>query len=248
MLTSERQVLIMKLSNRLTTACLPAILLVLPLTVVSQWQKKPYTEWSEKEVLAVLNNSPWGQTQTATDTSKMFDVGRALDSSQSRVAEVSQTNFRIRFFSAKPIREAFSRLVELKQKGKVSPDLAAKLKALAGADFPDYIVVTVVSEYAEARSRMGLAATILERQSTPRLKNQTYLSVNSGQRLFLLEYQAPRNDGFGARFIFPRLVDGKPFITDESGDVLFHADLVDGPALDMRFKLKDMMFDGKLEY
>src|SRR6267143_2601573 len=93
-------------------AYLQVLLLLFPIAVSAQWQKKPYTEWSEKEALNVLNNSPWGQTQTVADTSKMFDTGRTLASGESRVAEVPQTNFRIRFFSAKPIRQAISRLVE----------------------------------------------------------------------------------------------------------------------------------------
>ena len=43
----------------------------------AQWNKKPYTEWSEKESMKVLNDSPWAQTQTITDTSQMTGQGRA---------------------------------------------------------------------------------------------------------------------------------------------------------------------------
>jgi hypothetical protein len=178
----------------------------------------------------------------------MFDEGRRLDSSQSRVVEVPQINFRIRFFSSKPIRQAFSRLVELKQKGQLNKQLAGQLDALAAADFPDYVVITVVTEVAESVSLMGLAASLLDRQTTPQLKNATYLTVKGGARIFLQEYQPPRKDGFGARFVFPRMVDGKPIIDPDSGEVQFHSALTRGPELNMRFKVKDMMFEGKLEY
>lgn len=238
----------MKLSNRLTILCLPAIMLVLPVVVYPQWQKKTYKQWSEKEALTVLNSSPWGQTQTYTDTSHMFDEGRRVLSNEKREIEVPQINFRIRFFSSKPIRQATSRLVELMQKGKVNQQLAAQLDGLANASFPDYVVITVVTEVAQAGSLMGLAASLLDRQTTSQLKNDTYLSIKGGKRVFLLEYQAPRKDGFGARFVFPRNVDGKPFITNESDEVLFHATLNAGPDLNMRFKIKDMIFDGNLEY
>jgi hypothetical protein len=233
---------------RSTTPCALGLLLICVATVSAQWQKKGYKEWSEKEALAVLNNSPWGQTQTYTDTSHMVDEGRAVDSNQRREVEVPKINFRIRFFSSKPIRQATSRLVELMQKGQVPKQLAAQLDALAEANFPDYIVITVVTEVAQAGSLMGLAASLMDRQSTAQLKNETYLSIKGGQRVFLLEYQPPRKDGLGARFVFPRNVDGKPFITQDSDEVFFHSALSAGPELNMRFKVKDMMFAGNLEY
>ena len=60
--------------------------------------------------------------------------------------------------------------------------------------------------------------------------------------------QTPRPDGFGARFIFQRIVDDKPFVTPESEEIHFVAPLSDTYRLDRRFKVKDMMFEGKLEY
>ena len=229
-------------------AYLQVLFLLFPIAVSAQSQKKPYSEWSEKEALNILNHSPWGQTQTVADTSKMFDTGRTLASGESRVAEVPQTDFRIRFFSAKPIRQAISRLVAIKQKGEVNPQLAGQLRALAAADFPDYIVITVVTEVTQSGSQMGVAAALLDKQVTAQLKSGTYLAVNGGQRVFLQEYQAPRSDGFGARFIFPRQVEGKSLINSDSGEILFHAELNGGPTLNMRFKVKDMVFDGKLEF
>ena len=224
------------------------LVLLLAGAATAQWQKKPYKEWSEKEALAVLNNSPWGQTQTYTDTSRMFDVGRAVDSSAKREAEVPEVQFRIRFFSSKPIRQATSRLVELKQKGQVSSQLAAQLDALAGANFPDYVIITVVVEAEHSGSLMGMAASVLDRQSTAQLKNETYLMLTGGKRVFLTEYQMPRKDGLGARFVFPRVVDGKPILSQEINEVVFHSTLNSGPELNMRFKIKDMTFAGNLEY
>jgi hypothetical protein len=43
-------------------------------------------------------------------------------------------------------------------------------------------------------------------------------------------------------------VDGKPFITPESEEIHFVAPLSDNYKLDRRFKVKDMMYEGKLEY
>ena len=66
--------------------------------------------------------------------------------------------------------------------------------------------------------------------------------------IFLQEYQPPRNDGFGARFVFPRLVDGKPWLTPESGEVVFLSEMREIGILTMRYRVKDMMFNGRLEY
>jgi hypothetical protein len=234
----------MKASGR---TCLQILFLLFPIVVSAQWQKKPYSQWSEKEALNVLNNSPWGQTQTVADTSTMFGA-LAARTGPTGEQEVPKTNFRIRFFSAKPIRQAISRLVEIKQKGEMNKQLAGQLKALADADFPDYIIITVITDFTESGTRMGAAAALLDNLTSAQLKNGTYLAVG-GQRVFLEEYQPPRKDGLGARFVFPRMVDGKPFISLDSGEVLFHSDISKANVeLNMRFKIKDMMFDGKLEY
>jgi hypothetical protein len=96
-----------------------------------QWQKKPYREWSEKEARGILDNSPWAQTQTSTDTSHMFDTGRAVVSNERREAEVPETKFHIRFFSSKPVRQATCRMIEIQRKGEISKQLAAQLEGLA---------------------------------------------------------------------------------------------------------------------
>lgn len=220
-----------------------ALMLAYPLALSAQWNKKPYTEWSEKEATKLLNDSPWCQTQALT----VQTTGQApLGSGQSRVMEAFNVNLRIRFLSAKPVRQAISHLMEIKNGQKISAQLAAQLKAFAAADFPDYIVITVTSESDRASSLLQQTQASFYKLTTNELKNNTYL-LAGGQRVFIKEYQPPGNDGLGARYIFPRLVDGKPFITPETGDVLFRSER-GSVVLNMRYKVKDMMFDGKLEY
>jgi hypothetical protein len=43
-------------------------------------------------------------------------------------------------------------------------------------------------------------------------------------------------------------VDGKAIITPESGEVLFHSEPLGSTVLNTRYKVEEMMFDGKLEY
>ena len=42
------------------------------------------------------------------------------------------------------------------------------------------------------------------------------------KRLFIMDYKPHTNDGLGAKFIFPRQVDGEAFLTN-AGDVRFVA-------------------------
>ena len=248
--------------DRVATAM--ALCLLCFLIAQAQWEKKPYAEWSEKEAQKLLNDSPWCQTQVISDTSQMIGNER-LSSGASRVANVFHVNFRIRFLSAKPVRQAISRVMELKQKGAADERLASQLRAFAAADFPDYVVITVLCDSDQPNMRLQEATALLNNRTTADLKNNTFLELKDGRRVFLQEYQPPRNDGLGARFIFPRLIEGKPYITAESGEIHFASELSSGGVsrsqasgggssgplnylLDRRFKVAAMNFQGKLEY
>jgi len=238
----------MKATTRITI--LATILLAGGAIAVSaQWNKKPYTEWSDKEARKLLDDSPWGQTQVISNTSRMFNTGPGTGVSGGPPQEGSadHINFRIRFLSAKPVRQAFSRIIEINHKADMNDQLAAQIKAFAAGDFPDYIVVAVDVDSTEQRGQLQRALAILQTRTTAELKNGTYLVGKGGQRLFLDEFQPPKKDGLGARFIFPRVVEGKPFISEESGEIKFVSDM-SGVVLNARFKVKDMMFNGKLEY
>src|SRR5262245_34936284 len=99
-------------------------LLASGLSAEAQKNMKPWTEWTEKEINKMLNDSAWGQTQTETDTSEMFyspdspnrNIGnRPLDTSsssgnnrsaQGQLNQATNINYRIRLLTAKPIRQA----------------------------------------------------------------------------------------------------------------------------------------------
>jgi hypothetical protein len=242
-----------------------AIILTLVLTLVldagAQKKTKPWTEWSEKEVNKMLNESAWGQTQTETDTSEMFynpnsanrnPIGnRPLDgssgsgnnrSTQGQLNQATNINYYIRLLTARPIRQALARRVMLQK-----PELAEQLKAFVEQQTDKYIVVTV--DYASRDSRFsGPAMQIFNSANTGVLKNNTYLENKDGKRLFLQEYIAPINDGMGAKFVFPRTLDNQLFVNDQSGYLRFYSEMAKNIKLNMRFKIDDMMYDGKLEY
>ncbi|HVG20396.1 MAG TPA: hypothetical protein VNI02_15200 [Blastocatellia bacterium] len=242
----------MNVVKRALVLSVAALLLSLPLSASAQWDKKPYAEWSEKEAQKVLNDSPWARTQVFTSAVTLYRqpaTGRqGASQTSSRPPDATHVNFRIRFLSAKPVRQAIGRMMELKQKRPVSDELAAQLKTFASGDFLEYIVITVSCDSQEAGGNFQQALSLLHTRGTADLKNSTFLEVKGGKRLFLQEYQAPRQDGLGARFIFPRMVNGEPFITTDSEEIHFYTELNDTYRLDRRYKVKDMMYEGKLEY
>jgi hypothetical protein len=222
--------------------------------VEAQKKMKPWNEWSEKDALKMLNDSAWGQTQTETNTSEMMFTpttrtggGNSSDrNAQGATNQAMNVNYRIRFLSAKPIRQAFARSIILQQKSP-NADLEERLKAFAEQKTQEWIVLAVDIDASDRRF-LGPVQQLLSTANTGVLQNNTYLEIKDGKRVFLKEYRAPINDGMGAKYIFPRLVDGQPFVTPESGYLRFYSELNKDIKLNMRFKVQDMMYDGQLEY
>jgi hypothetical protein len=159
--------------------------------------------------------------------------------------------FRVRFLSAKPVRQALSRTIELQQKGAMNEQIATQLKQFASGEFLEYIVISLTIDASATGANVQQASALLRRNNAE-LKNTVYLEVKGSKRIALQEFQPAGTDALGvrigARFIFQRLVDGKPFITPEGEEIHFVAPLSDTYRLDRRFKIKEMMYEGKLEY
>ena len=238
-----------------------SVLILLAVSAAAQ-KAKPWTEWSAKDAEKVLNDSAWGQTQTEGQTSSQpsqtsaitqTTAARREDQSTSAASRVESgekkdtamaLHYRVRLLTAKPIRAAFVRLVELQG---APPDRVAQLRSFVDRDFGDYIVVTVTMD-GNDRKRMAPALQEITAADTELLKNTTYLERKDGKRVALMEYRAPSTDGLGAKFVFPRSLDGKPFIEATSGEVRFATEVGKAVKITKRFKVSEMMYDGKLEY
>lgn len=221
---------------------------------------KPWTELSEKEAAKILNDSPWGQTQTEGEdsrpeqTSAITQVAapRSADRQMQREGEAPETKpsrvvkFRMRFLSAKPVRAAFAKFVLLK-KGEADEGLATQLQGFVDRDFGDYVVVAVMAEAADPRI-VGPMMQLLTSATTDVLKEKVYLERKDGKRLTLADYRPPGPDGMGAKFVFMRTLEGQPFLTAESDNVRFFAQFNEKMKLNVKYKVSDMMYDGKLEY
>jgi hypothetical protein len=249
--------------NKTATKLLAVLILLLALVTSSAQNKgKAWSEWSKKEAEKILTDSPWAQTQIDTDTSQMFYSPtsdprmtgvRSNSTTDSRVGQGATNQevsikFHVRFFSARPIRQALVRLMEIQQ--KPSPEIAQRLTNFAEVQAKDSIIVTVTFESNDQRFS-GPIMQAFNSAATGTLKNDAYLERNDGRRMFLEEYVPPGKDGFGARFIFLRELDGQPFVNPGTTDVRFvvqfpRAKSVDpnGLKIDRRFKIADMVLNG----
>lgn len=252
-------------------AILGSVTLFLFMTVAASAQKENYS-WMElprKDAERLLANSPWSQTQIDTDASEMFysptrpgtsavsqtsnkgTIGSQQSVNNSRadrgaLNEEVHTSYRISFLSARPIRQAFAKMI-LSAERTPNEQLATQLQDFVERDFSSYVVIAMSVKSTDGRI-LGPIMQAINSATTGTLKNNAYLERQDGQRVFLSQYIAPISDNLGAKFIFPRLVNGQPFLKAESGNVRFFAQFNDSFKINMVYKTRDMVFDQKLEY
>ncbi len=235
-------------------ACVCFVALLIGSFVSAQKETKPWTEWTQKDVQRVLNASAWAQTQVETEkatgsTAAVTSTAETMDKDPSKPASGSVTGYMkyfIRFLSARPIRQAVVRKLQL-ERTSTDPGINEQLKTFAESSSNDFIVVSVAAE-ASNQKIGGTAIQAFNTANLESLKPVTYLERKDGQRLELSDLRPPANDGLGAKFVFPRMLNKQPFINDSTGEVRFYCQLSKTIKLSARFKVSEMVYDGKLEY
>lgn len=229
--------------------------LALGVSAGAQDLSKPWTDWGKKDAEKVLNDSAWGQTYTveptgAVDTTAVTNTRPGMAGSRSgesgEVRPSTAMKYRVRFMTAKPVREAFGRMVVFQQPS-ANAELKAGLQSFIDRDFGDLIVVTLSIEAQDERMTKG-AMMGLSRLTSEALKDKVYLERKDGKRAVLTDYRAPGEDGMGAKLVFARTVDGQPFIDDAADTVKFFFQLSDKVKITTRHKVAAMSYGGKLEY
>jgi hypothetical protein len=229
-------------------------LFALGLSVSAQDGSKPWTEWSKKDAEKVLSESPWGQSfvQEPTgpaDTTVITGTGSGLRPSRQGESgdykPSSALKYRARFLTAKPVREAFARMVVLSQPN--DPKLVPALQGFIDRDFGDFLVVSFSIESEDERMTKG-AMMGLGRLTAEMLKDKVYLERKDGKRATLIDYKPPSEDGLGAKIVFSKTLDGQPFLSDPADLVKFFLQLSEKQKVTMKFKASGMTYGGKLEY
>ncbi|HEX5732830.1 MAG TPA: hypothetical protein VF131_08350 [Blastocatellia bacterium] len=243
----------MKRVKRIITSAAVLSLLMSPLSVSGQLDKKPPSKWTESEARLVLSDSPWGKSQRfITGSGEEPTTGRGLDFDRPggnpgpNTPSPDSLIFRMCLLSAKPVREAISRRLLRDKRDERLDDIIHGLLDDFTPEAESENIVILVSCASKPGPRLEQAQSALDNNKTDDLKPETFLEIKGGKRVYLSEYKSYGR--VGGVFIFPRLVDGEPLITDKSGELHFHTKLSKLFKLDARYKPKEMIYQGKLEY
>lgn len=206
---------------------------------------EPFWKWPLSKAVEMLNSSAWARQETFTRI-----VG-GVGSGVSGEKEIYNT-FYVRFLSARPVREAYARIQQI-QHGYDKWTEAQKrefdraMQPSLDMDVGPWIVVAVTFRSNDPNEESSVRR-FFQSETTETLKNRAFLSTERFPQVELHAYFPPRDDSVGAKFVFPREIDGAPLITPESGRITFELLEVPGakPDLTSSFSVKAMVIDGEL--
>lgn len=225
----------------------------------SNWyEDKPFEEWSEKEVQQMLAKSPWVETHVYMAASGGAVVtGAAQNSSRGMGRDVAvdpETRHYLRFqwFSARPVRMALARMA-LAQNSEIDRE---GLNQFATETMPDAVIALVLDSSPPGSGLLRSIQRSLQEWTLEEASEETFLQVGK-TKVPLKDYRPPQGDGTGAKFIFPRTLEGgKPLLDPAQKDVRFQTHVriprrgggQESLRVRLKYKLKDMQFKGQLEY
>lgn len=204
---------------------------------------KPFRKWTLEEAVEVLTDSPWARQETFTHV-----VG-GIGSGVMGEKEIYSTFF-VRFLSARPVREAYARVQQI-QAGydKLDRDGRRRVdKSLASVlclDSSRWIVLTVSFRSNDSTIELRMKE-FFEVETTDSMRSKVRLSTGHFPQLELAAYFPPRDEAVGAKFVFPRNVDGTPVVSPDDTHLTFEVD-VPGFESDLRatFPVSSMLIEGK---
>jgi hypothetical protein len=228
------------------------------------WDTKPYSEWNDKEVEKLLKNSPWSRTvtvsmgmmggpgygnesrqqvprtaggagtQTPGVESEPGGIDRRGQGGLGDPSERPSVPLVVHWYS-RPVREAFARRVQLRKPEAAKEQLDSLLNYNETTHFA--ILITGLPP------RMPGSAPA---ELVQGLKEDTYLQKKNKERIPLAEVVPPSGPGQPLVLKFLSEADGKPVLTLEDKEVELVSRLA-GDSLRAKFKLADMVVNGKLE-
>lgn len=230
--------------------------------------RKPFQQWTEVEVTKLLNDSGWARTQATrvlrpkqmrsvagqaseVPTASSPEAHAALGGAEDAV----DYRFTIRLRSARPIREAIVRLVQLESKyDQMSPEQRSSIdqqtsELLECNECRDNYIVSVGFGSLNSKN-VDLVYDWFKGQTVASLKAYIYLANELGERRDLINFIAPKVPGDEAFFFFARLDEnGKPLITSRNKKLLFRmSDKNASSITNFNMDVAKMILDDKPEF
>ncbi len=224
------------MKKRLAPLCASLLLFAICAWAADFWTAKPYTDWNDKEVTQVYSNSPWAKQLIATvsmaadDSASKSRGGKGGNrGGDSQGGQESTVLFTIRWQSALPIKQAL-------MKKKYGPEAAtsADVKKILESSEPVYVVVL-------SGLRLDHTASALD-QTKRELLSGTRLVIKGKEPIKPVDFRLAGDVISDAVFAFPKTI---PIVEDDK-EVEFQCMLTTG-TIRQKFRLKDMLFNGKLE-
>ncbi len=200
-----------------------------------------------EKAVEVLNLSPWARQETYTR------VIRGVGSGISGEKEIYNT-FYVRFLSARPIREAYARIQQIHYGyDKMSPDEKRRFDRAQSANLEMNVsrwIVVSVSFRSNDPNEESSMRRFFQSETVQTLKTKAFLSTQSFPQLELSAYFPPREESVGAKFVFPREVNGIPVVTKDCENVTLELLEIAGANSRLRaiFDVKSMIVNGELIY
>ena len=207
--------------------------------------REPFFRWSEEKAVQVLNSSPWAKQETFTQIVSGQGSGRSGEK------EIYNT-FYVRFLSARPIREAYARIQQIyygydrmnqQEQARFDKDQQPGI----GMESSEWIVLTVAFRSNDPNEESDVRR-FFQTETVKTLKTKAFLSTTTCSQVEVSAYFPPREESVGAKFVFPRMVDGIPVVTKDCDAVTFELLDVPGanPNLQSTFSVKSMVVDGRI--
>jgi len=150
--------------------------------------------------------------------------GGAGSGSPTQGVDVQEFKFTARLFSARPIRDAYVRMLQLMNHYDGLP--AARQQAFdqqmdrfLHADFSQQVVIALSYQTNDPIAQQNLDKWF-NTQTTDTLKQNAYLFSPIAGQLELRKY-FPNQGGMGAEFVFPRIFKGEPILQPGAGKMRF---------------------------
>ncbi len=250
---------------------LATVVLTAGIVLAKDFWEKPFNKWSQKQVLTMLNDSPWCKQMVLT--SQQIDAaagdagasqmgspkglisggrGYGMDKGSGIGGEKELFDgYTVRLFSALPVREAYVRMMQLQNNyDQMSATDKAyfdqKFSRALRMDFSKDIIVSITLSSNNRELNMEVDRQ-LKQATVKTLEQSAYLISDHAGRIPLKGYYPPSPDGTGAKLVFPREIDGKPAVNPDDKEVKLEF-YVPGPEhkVYIVWKVKDMMVKGKL--
>jgi hypothetical protein len=221
-----------------------AVIITAPAVSADALHERCYCTWSLEEAVLMLNNSPWARRETYTRV--VGGIGSGVFGEK----EIYNTFF-IRLLSARPIREAYARVRQIQDGYDLLPEeekkrFDASIQPGLELDVSRWIVIAVSFRSNDPNAERNVRQ-FLETQNSDTMRNRVSLSTARFPQLHPTAYFPPRGDGIGAKFIFPREVNGIPVVTSADRQMRFELDIAGMQnGLNVRFSIPDMVLKGEL--